>query len=31
MHMRALRAADVDGITTNRVDLLAALDTLQAL
>ena len=28
--MRALRAAGVDGITTNRVDLLAALDTHQA-
>jgi glycerophosphoryl diester phosphodiesterase len=31
VHMRALRAAGVDGITTNRVDLLAALDTHQAL
>jgi glycerophosphoryl diester phosphodiesterase len=31
VHMRALRAAGVDGITTNCVDLLAALDTHQAL
>jgi glycerophosphoryl diester phosphodiesterase len=31
VHMRALRAAGVDGITTNRVDLLAPLDTPQAL
>ena len=30
-HMRALRAAGVGGITTNRVDLLATLDTPQAL
>jgi glycerophosphoryl diester phosphodiesterase len=30
-HMRALRAAGVGGITTNRVDLLAALDTHQGL
>jgi glycerophosphoryl diester phosphodiesterase len=29
--MQALRAAGVDGITTNRVDLLAALDTRHAL